>query len=118
LQHTVLIVDNEADNLRFLKALLEGKGYVVHQAPSARFAASLVRRNIGRYSLALIDYHMPEIMGDEATRLLHGIDRDLQVITISGDDSEEAFDTNLRAGSYLVLNRTISSSRLLSIVHN
>jgi len=118
MQHTILVVDDDKENLKFQKSLLESAGHAVHQAPNAQFAASLIAKNLGRYSLALVDYHMPEMMGDEATKLFQSIDRDLQVITISGDDSDEAFQKNLKAGSFLFLNRTISTQRLLSIVES
>lgn len=91
LQHTILVVDDDRENLKFLKSLLESRGHSVHQAPNAQFAASLIHKNVGRYSLAIVDYHMPGMMGDEATKLFQEIDRDLQVITISGD-----FKTPLR----------------------
>lgn len=118
MRHTILVVDDDRENLKFLKDLLESRGFVVHQAPSPEFAVSLLRKNVGRYSLAIIDYHMPSMMGDEATRFLQKIDRDLQVITISGDDSDEAFEKNLKAGSYLFLNRSVPSERLVSIVES
>lgn len=118
MQHTILVVDDNRENLKFLKALLESRGLSVHQAPNAQFAASLIHKNVGRYSLAIVDYHMPAMMGDKATSLFQEIDRDLQVITISGDDSDEAFDLNLKAGSYLFLHRSVSSERLLSIVES
>lgn len=118
MQHTILVVDDDRENLKFLKSLLESRSHAVHQAPNAQFAASLIHKNVGRYSLAIVDYHMPGMMGDEATKLFQEIDRDLQVITISGDDSDEAFERNLRAGSYLFLNRNISTERLFSIVES
>lgn len=118
MHHTILVVDDDKDNLKFIKSLLESKGLAVHQAPNAQFAASLIHKNIGRYSLAIVDYHMPQIMGDEATKIFQEIDRDLQVITISGDDSNEAFEKNLKAGSYLFLNRDIHPERLISIVES
>lgn len=118
MRHTILVVDDSRENLKFLKDLLESRGLVVHQASSPEFAVGLLRKNIGRYSLAIVDYHMPSMMGDEATRQFQRIDRDLQTITLSGDDSDEALEKNLKAGSYLVLNRSIKSERLLSIVES
>ncbi len=118
MRHTILVVDDNKENLKFQKSLLESSGYSVHQAPNAQFAASLIAKNLGRYSLALVDYHMPEMKGDEATMLFQSIDRDLQVITISGDDSDEAFEKNLKAESFLFLNRSVSTQRLMNIVES
>ncbi len=118
MSHTILLVDDKSDNLKLLKSILESKGFSIHQAPNAKFAGSLLSKNIGRYALALVDYHMPDMNGDEATRIFHQIDRDLQVITISGDDSDEVADQCLKAGSFIFLPRGISAVRLVSIVES
>ena len=118
MSHTILLIDDKSDNLKLLKSVLESKGFAVHQAPNAKFACSLLSKNVGRYALALVDYHMPDINGDEATRMLHQIDRDLQVITISGDDSDEVADQCLKAGSFIFLPRGITAPRLVSIVES
>lgn len=118
MNHTILIVDDKPENLNLLKSILEKKGLQVHQAGSAKFAASLLKKNSGRYALAIVDYHMPEINGDDATKLFHDIDPDLQVITMTGDDSDETADKCHKAGSFLVLPRLVSNQRLVSIVES
>lgn len=116
--HTILIVDDKPENLNLLKSILETKGLQVHQAGSAKFAVSLLRKNMGRYALAIVDFHMPEINGDDATKMFHEIDPTLQVITITGDDSDETADKCHKAGSFLVLPRLVSHQRLVSIVES
>lgn len=116
--HLILVVDDNPENLKILKSTLESKGLQVHQATSAKFALSLIRKNIGRYALAIVDYHMPDINGDEASIMFHGVDPGLQIITITGDDSDETADKCHKAGSFLVLPRLVSSQRLVSIVES
>lgn len=118
MSHTILVVDDKPENLKLLKTILEGKGLQVHQAGNAKFALSLLRKNAGRYALAIVDYHMPEINGDETTKMLHELEPDLQVITMTGDDSDETADKCHRAGSFLVLPRLVSTQRLVSIVES
>lgn len=116
--HIVLIVDDKPENLSLLKSILETRGLQVHQAGSAKFALSLIRKNIGRYALAIVDYHMPETNGDQAITMFHEIDPNLQVITMTGDDSDETADKCHKAGSFLVLPRLVSHQRLVSIVES
>tara|TARA_B110001454_G_scaffold64823_1_gene63004 strand:+ start:55303 stop:56718 length:1416 start_codon:yes stop_codon:yes gene_type:complete len=118
MSHTILIVDDKPENLSLLKSILESKGFFVHQAASAKFAISLIKKNIGRYALAIVDFHMPEVNGDQATKMFHEIDPGLQVINITGDDSDETADKCHKAGSFLVLPRLISHIRLVSIVES
>lgn len=118
MSHTILIVDDKPENLNLLKSILEAKGLQVHQAGSAKFAMSLLRKNTGRYALAIVDFHMPEINGDDATKMFHEVDPTLQVITITGDDSDATADKCHRAGSFLVLPRLVSHQRLVSIVES
>lgn len=113
----ILLVDDNKLTLSHTRELLEGAGYDVHQAESALYAVSLAKRNKGRYALAILDYLMPEIKGDEATRLLLSVDPELQIITFTGDDSDEAHKVNLAAGSLMVVEKGTSSERLLQIVH-
>lgn len=118
MSHTILIVDDKPENLNLLKSILEAKGLQVHQAGSAKFAVSLLRKNMGRYALAIVDFHMPEINGDDATKMFHEVDPTLQVITMTGDDSDETADKCHKAGSFLVLPRLVSHQRLVSIVES
>ena len=46
-ERTILVVDDDKEQAKFLKTLLEAKGYSVHQAPNAQFAASLIHKNMG-----------------------------------------------------------------------
>ncbi|MFZ4402809.1 MAG: sigma-54-dependent transcriptional regulator [Pseudobdellovibrionaceae bacterium] len=114
----ILVVDDQPQNLALLKLTLEPSGFTVHQSSSAGFAVSLLKKNLGQYALAIVDYHMPEICGDQATQMLHAIDPQLQVIAMTGDDSDETAEKCLRAGAFLVLQREVSTQRLLAIVES
>lgn len=118
MQHKVLIVDDNKSYLNVLKTFLEDKGYVVHQAESAMYAASLVHLNKGKYSLALVDYHMPDIMGDDAVRILQKKDPNLQIIAISADNSIEAEEANVGAGAYAFIDRNRGMKAVLSFVES
>src|SRR5579863_4813234 len=74
-QQKILLVDDNADNLVLLRALLSMRGYDVTTAASAEEARELLARN---FDLILLDVVLPgasgfelchEIKGDPATRL-------------------------------------------------
>ena len=118
MNHTILLVDDDVNNLTFYKSFLEEQGWLVHQAESAKFAASLVQLNPATYSVALIDYHMPEIMGDELISWLKRLDPGLQILSITGDDSTEAMERNIASGASAIFHRSRGTDALLSIVRS
>jgi len=118
MQHKILIVDDNKSYLHVLKSFLEEKNYIVHQAENAMYAASLVHLNKGKYSLALVDYHMPDIMGDDAIRILQKKDPSLQIVAISGDNSSEAEVANVGAGAYALIDRNKGLKAVFSFVES
>lgn len=65
---TILIVDDELDNLRILSKILTKKGYSVQTAKSGQEALDTVNKNLP--DLILLDVKMPDISGYEVcTRL-------------------------------------------------
>lgn len=61
---TSLVVDDSASVRRLLRGMLEGDGYVVHEAPDGHVALDLLRRNLLRY-VVLLDYTMSGLNGWE-----------------------------------------------------
>jgi len=69
----VLLVDDIADNLLALEAILRGEDFEIVSALSGREALDiLLVRNI---ALAIIDVHMPEMDGFELATLMRGVER-------------------------------------------
>jgi signal transduction histidine kinase len=69
----VLLVDDIADNLLALEAILRGDDFEIVTALSGREALDiLLVRNI---ALAIIDVHMPEMDGFELATLMRGVER-------------------------------------------
>lgn len=65
---TVLVVDDDYDDLTTMKMLLEKAGYKVKPATNGASALDLLRGN--KFDLVLIDIQMPTLSGYDLLRLL------------------------------------------------
>ena len=65
---TILVVDDNPDNLRLVAKILESQGYQVRKARSGKMALQGVERHIP--DLILLDINMPEINGYEVCQEL------------------------------------------------
>lgn len=84
-----LIVDDIAENLVALEALLRRDGLEIHRAQSAAEALELML--LHDYALALLDVHMPETDGYELAELMRGAERTrrLPIIFVTAADMDE-----------------------------
>lgn len=82
----IVIVDDNPENLRALKVILEERGYVVRAAISGKLALSAI--NEARPDLILLDIMMPEMDGYEVCQQLKSMPgtRDIPVLFISALD--------------------------------
>jgi DNA-binding response OmpR family regulator len=65
---TILVVDDNPDNVEILRAFLESRGYAVAQAPDGRTA--LARMEQVRPDLVLLDVMMPGMDGWQVCRTI------------------------------------------------
>ncbi|MFH1189233.1 MAG: response regulator [Candidatus Omnitrophota bacterium] len=75
----ILIVDDEPDVLKILLLRLKKTGYDVIGARDGREALDLARQTIP--DLIILDFHLPDMNGDEVAKMLKG-DKDLRHIPI------------------------------------
>jgi two-component system, OmpR family, response regulator len=65
---TILVVDDNSDNVEILRAFLESRGYVVAQAHDGK--AALAKMETVRPALVLLDVMMPGMDGWEVCRII------------------------------------------------
>jgi len=93
----VLVVDDDRDFCRLVRALLEPAGYEVHDAQTATDA--LADAASEQPAAVLLDVHLPDISGYEVLRRLRDdFGDDVAVVFLSGERTEE-FD---RTGGMLM----------------
>ncbi|MFN2362412.1 MAG: response regulator [Marinobacter sp.] len=111
---TVLVAEDNEDNCRLVERMLRAQGLEVITVASGDQA---VRRALSdSVQLVLMDRHMPELDGVEATRLLRqtGFRRPVIAFT-AGDQSEN--EALLDAGCDGVLNKPIERDHLLATLN-
>ncbi|MFN4897012.1 MAG: PleD family two-component system response regulator [Pseudomonadota bacterium] len=112
---SVLVVDDDAEQLKFLKRIIERAGFRVIASQSATEALDVLGEK--PVDLIVSDYKMPEMDGFEFLQALRGVDTDgsggdipVIMLTACGDDLEfvslergaDMFCEKFRAESLLV----------------
>lgn len=89
----ILIVDDKAENIFSLKALLESKNFKVHTALSGEEALVKVLKN--DYALIILDVQMPGMDGFEVAETLsgHSKTKDIPIIFLSANSTDKNFIT-------------------------
>ena len=96
----VLLVDDNVPNLAVARAILEALGCTVTQAQNGLEAVAAYRS--GEFDLVLMDCHMPEMDGIEATRAIRQIEtfrgRRTPIIALTADAMDENRRQSIEAG--------------------
>src|SRR6188472_1225361 len=88
----ILLVDDRADNLMSIEAILEKDNYTIVKANSGR-AALKVLLNDHDFSLILMDVQMPDLNGYETATIIYERDklRNIPIIFITANNYDEDF---------------------------
>lgn len=108
----ILIVDDNLANRLLLDYWLQRKGYRTAQAEDGRVALQRLDAAAEPFDLVLMDYHMPEMNGMEATRALrareHGANRArLPVVAVTASEGLIPHDEFYAAGMDAILAKPI-----------
>ena len=93
----ILVVDDETAILRFLRASLEGQGYIVSTATDARTALDLVHRETT--DLVVLDLCLPDMDGLDVIRQIRDGGGTLPIIVLSSRDAESSKVSALDLGA-------------------
>jgi two-component system nitrogen regulation response regulator NtrX len=110
----ILIVDDDNDIIDCFKYIFECEGFKIEGVQSPEEALDKVREN--KYVIAILDYILPEMKGDELAEKLLKIDDDLNLIFISGYTDAE--DTISRKGinAYRFFMKPINPETLIDAI--
>lgn len=93
----ILIVDDEPTIASLEKQILSGEGYEVEIVDTGQAALDALERH--EYSLLLLDYRLPDIMGDEIVKRLGHRVYEMPVIMVTGHGDEKLAVEMLRTGA-------------------
>ncbi|MBB4637335.1 response regulator [Longimicrobium terrae] len=98
-KQTILVVDDNLDNVEILRAFLESRGYVVAEARDGK--AALARLDEVRPALVLLDVMMPGMDGWEVCRIIkqHPTHGGTKVVMVTAKGGFEDKFEGLRSGA-------------------
>ena len=112
---TVLLVDDELDNLRSLGEILHRFGYAVITKSDAASALAVVRDGV-LVDLIITDYRMPGVDGLEFLIQLKQILPDVPVIMLTAYGAVETYLKSLSLGVFEYVNKPVKAKELGRIV--
>jgi len=113
----ILICDDEAEILRYLKKLLEGQGYLVETFSSG---AAVIKRLQGSVpaDLLLQDMRLPDMDGLTVFRQAKRIRPDLPVIMMTAYGSIDAAVDAIKLGAYDYITKPFPKEKILGLLGN
>lgn len=111
----ILLIDDEALVRRFFRQVLEGAGFGVGEASTAKDGFRLLRERL--IDLVITDILMPDMDGLEVTRVLHRDFPKVKIIAMSGGQQDVDYCNVARyLGAHETLMKPVAVQRLLDTV--
>lgn len=117
MKHNILLIDDNPAFRSSLTSFLEDEGFFVRAVESGEIGIALVRQKLIPFSIALVDYHMPEIQGPETIQKIRDLDSSITIFALSGDDSVVAHNRSLDSGAFFFIEKGIGDAKFLGILH-
>ena len=118
-QKTILIVEDEAPNVRTYIEFFKDKPFKILHAANGRIALDLIEQSLP--DLIIMDWNMPEMSGIEATRRLQekGITDDIPIIIATGVmTSPEDLQMALDHGAYDYIRKPFDDTELTARINS
>ena len=109
---TILLIEDEEAIMLLNRAILESLGYRVLNAQTGQEAIDIAKTFDGDIDLAMLDFLLPDINGDEVYPLLMEARPDLKVLVVSGFAIDEPIKKILDAGAQGFMQKPFSIVKL------
>lgn len=118
IKHTVLVVDDEPNNIRILQLDLEDAGYRVLTAANGQEAWDVLKENYSSVNAILLDRMMPVMNGMEFMAKLKADERvsTIPVIMQTAAAEKDQVAEGIKAGVYYYLTKPYDMEVMLSVV--
>lgn len=113
----ILLAEDDEINQKVLLGLLDGSGVEVDVANDGLEALELLK--IKKYALILMDSHMPNMGGMEATRAIRANNSysDIPIVSLSGDVMQNEIDLMFSAGVDEYLQKPLKPKALYDVLY-
>ncbi len=114
---TILVVEDNPDNMALIEEILEDEGMTMIQAFQAEDGLTLILENAP--DLVLMDISLPGMSGLDALRLIREDDaiRSTPVIILTAHAMSADRDVAMAAGCDGFLTKPVDEEKLLSMIH-
>ncbi len=112
----ILVVDDNADFIDFIRRFLESKDFQVSIALNGKTAIEKALSDIP--ALVLLDLKLPDMPGEEVLKSIKEINKDIAAIVITGFGGEQVAVDMMRKGATDFLSKPIDHQVLLSSIKN
>ncbi len=112
----ILVVDDNADFVDFIRRVLESKDFRVSIASDGKTAIEKALSDTPE--LVLLDLKLPDIPGEDVLVRIKEIDKDIAVIVITGYGGEQVAVDMMRKGAIDFLSKPIEHEVLISSMKN
>lgn len=113
---TILVAEDNIINQRVIQMLLKNLGVNTHIVSNGHEVVEAVRDNAGRYELILMDCHMPEMDGFEASAKIRGTGEEIAIVAVTADAMPGTRERCLTAGMNDYINKPIKVDELAAIL--
>ncbi len=119
-KRTILVVDDEKNIRRTLSLVLEGEGYRVLTAETAKAALAILRDSESPVDMAILDVKLPDMSGLEALELIRKDEatRELPIVVISGHATLDDAARAIELGAADFFDKPLIRERVLVSVKN
>jgi len=114
----VLVAEDDVDNQGLIRLVMERFGLEVDIAADGREAVRLFKEAAAPYDLILMDIHMPEMGGIEATRLIRALSpmAALPIVALSANAFDDDRQKSLNAGMNEHLVKPVRPNQLSEVL--
>jgi DNA-binding NtrC family response regulator len=112
----ILIVDDDPATCECLAKALSREGYEVYIANGSTEALHLIAERT--YALALLDYRMPEMNGDEVYRRMLTIQPDVIGVFLTGYPTLDTVFPAVDSGAARILAKPVDLNELIQVVND
>jgi len=110
----ILVVDDQFDVRKALKAILEGKGYRVATAKDGAEAIEMVKEK--HYDIIFLDIKLPDVNGVETFEQVKKIDPKAAVIMMTGYSVEDLVRRAISQGAYTCIYKPFDVENIIGLV--